>query len=179
MENLRRIDFEDFEEIDSISQDGWQYDNPSITLYRAICNGDSHNEGDIVQADNDGANTFFFLLDKDEAKEALQNTSGWLQDKANDWANNEENADINLYLWGLKRPSDDEVDEDFKGSVKIVVERIFYGYSPIDYVKDDMENIIEFDSYSDAAEWIEEEMEGTYYLSHNEAGRPSYTIVAS
>ena len=36
---------------------------------------------------------------------------------------------------------------------------------------------IVFDTYSDAKEWIDNEESETYYLSHGEAGRPSYTIV--
>lgn len=28
-----------------------------------------------------------------------------------------------------------------------------------------------------AQAWIDEQETGTYYLSHNEAGRPTYTIV--
>ena len=39
------------------------------------------------------------------------------------------------------------------------------------------DGIAEWDTLLEAQKWIDEEIKGTYYLSHGEMGRPTYTII--
>ena len=44
------------------------------------------------------------------------------------------------------------------------------------YVRDDDGEQLVFDNYTDAQAWIDQMEEGTYYLAHGEAGRPTYYL---
>ena len=70
---------------------------------------------------------------------------------------------------------------DYKGKFRIWVE---YCYWPGTFnppksglLADECGEYIIFDSYDDAAEWIDDNTGGTYYLHHGEMGRPTYKIV--
>jgi len=75
----------------------------------------------------------------------------------------------------------DEADDDYDGKVNVAVEYCYYAgtyNAPHDgLVKDDNGEIITFDSYAAAKEWINQAEDGAYYLSHGEADRPNYKIV--
>ena len=155
-------------EIDSLSQDTNQFENYSLTLRRtesgqAFLHQDQMNDSE------------YYLVSDDE----INNPSAFLRDCASEWAGNcGEYCELEMLAWGLKSADDLAVAEDYDGECKIIIEGNFYGYSPINYAKDEMGNDdLIFESRQLAQEWIDVQEDGTYYLSHNEAGRPAYTIV--
>ena len=85
------------------------------------------------------------------------------------------------WITEAKRARIMEVDDDYEGECRIWVD---YCYSAgtinapkDDFLLDDDGDIMIFDSYDDAAEWIDDNTGGTYYLHHGEMGRPTYKIV--
>jgi len=70
--------------------------------------------------------------------------------------------------------------ERSEGPFRAVITRYYYGpteqsswaYDPY------TQQPYEFDTFAEAQAWIEAEEKGDYYLSHNESGSPTYTIVA-
>lgn len=161
-------DLGDCQEIASLSQSVNQFDNYSLTLRRT-------EYGQLFLHQDQMNDSEYYLVSADEATDPVL----FLRDCASEWAGNcEDNAEIEMLAWGLKDASDLEVRDDFNGTCKIIVESNYYGYGPIDYAKDDMGNDVRiFTTRQEAADWIDEQEDGTYYLSHNEAGRPTYTIV--
>ena len=168
------INIHDCEQIGSISQDTEQYDNYRITLY---CT-----EKGVVMYEDQLNSGEFYLLSDEESKDAQENPEDFLKFHAELWAENAEGYDqerLEMIAWGLREPSDYEVSEDYEGECKIIVKKYYYGpYSPISYLSDELsgETTI-FASKEEAQERINELDDETYYLSHNESGRPSYTIV--
>lgn len=155
-------------EIDSIRQDCEQFDNFSVTLLRL-------KGGGLIAIEDCLSHSNQYLLDDTDSLKAA--------DWANDWANNGEgDYRLEMIAWGLSDVDDYAVDDDYTGECKIIEVGNFYGpYSPVKYVKDgngnyDDQGVI-FATKEEAQEWIDEQEEGNYYLSHNEAGSPSYTIV--
>lgn len=73
----------------------------------------------------------------------------------------------------------DEASEDAEGPFYILATHDWYGPSETSrFVMDDRDRgPREFESYQEAADWIEEAEDGIYTLSHNESGTPSYKIV--
>jgi len=75
----------------------------------------------------------------------------------------------------------EEADQNYDGECKVWIE---YCYSagtlntPNDgFVRDENGEEITFENYEAAKNWIEENEDENYYLSHGEMGRPSYTIM--
>lgn len=161
-------DLGDCAEIASLSQSVNQFDNYSLTLRRT-------ESGQLFLHEDQMNDSEYYLVDADEAADP----ASFLRDCASEWAGNcNDNADLEMIAWGLRGADDFEVSDHFDGECKIIVESNYYGYSPLDYAKDDMGNDVRiFASRQEAADWIDEQEDGTYYLSHNEAGRPTYTIV--
>jgi len=85
---------------------------------------------------------------------------------------------LELYRWGLRNVDEDKVGEDYVGLCLIVSEETYYGYNPIHYVEDDKGFTLIYNNLAYAKAWIAEHKTGIYNLSHNEAGRPNYTIIA-
>lgn len=173
--------------VDEISQNCNQYDNRAIQLHRINSdNAQYANEpgvpaGAIVLIEQDYADSHYYLLDADEAAQAIADPADYLRDCAGDWADNSD-ADrvLEQLRWGLGSLGDLKVADDYAGEVAIIREGSWYGYTPLDWVTEDQPGVWEpriFTSRADAQAWIDETQTGTYYLSHNEAGRPSYYIV--
>lgn len=162
------------EQIGSISQNTHQYDNYGITLYRT--------QKGIVMYEDQSNNSEFYLLSDEESKDAQDDPEDFLKYHAELWADNADGSDqqrLEMIAWGLREPSDYETPEDYNGECKIIVQAYYYRpYSPIRYLSEEAngEPVI-FKSREAAQERINELDGETYYLSHNESGRPSYTIV--
>lgn len=86
-----------------------------------------------------------------------------------------------LGAFGLE-PELKEAEEGYEGPCRIWVE---YNYSSSTYgaprdgwimTESNCPEIRSFASRDEAQEWISEQEEGTYYLSHGEMGRPAFTI---
>ena len=76
----------------------------------------------------------------------------------------------------------EEADENYQGKCKIWVKyHYYYGTwnAPVDgYLTDDDGEIIEFESYKKAQEYIENQSSDTiYYLKHGEYAKPEYIIL--
>jgi hypothetical protein len=155
-------------EVASLSQSVNQFGNYSLTLRRT-------DSGQFFMYEDQVNDSKYYLVSADEAADP----ASFLRNCASEWAGNcDDNADLEMIAWGLRGADDFEVTDDFDGECKIIVEGDYYGYSPIDYAKDDMGNdVLVFDTRQEAADWIEQQEDGIYCLSHNEAGRPNYTIV--
>lgn len=169
-----QIDIGDFQQIGSISQDTNQYDNYGITIYRT-------NKG-IVMYENTINDSEYYLLDPEEAKEAQDNSDDFLKFHAELWAENADGYDqqrLEMIAWGLRDAGHYAVPDDYAGECKIIVRKYFYGpYHPLSYLCEDWSyEPIVFTSKAAAQEKINEMDNETYYLSHNESGRPGYTIV--
>ncbi|MBY5962102.1 hypothetical protein [Marinobacter nauticus] len=52
-----------------------------------------------------------------------------------------------------------------------------YDSTPSDYVRDEDGDVIIFDTFADADEWIDEKIEGVYMLSNGEIAAPTYKVV--
>ena len=165
-------------EIASRSQSQTQYNNISVTLYQATDAMPGVNVGDVILRESD-ADTRDFLLDASEAQTALANPDDFLRACASAWANNVEPWQLERYRWGLNNPYDDAVADDFDQPCRIVVKGCYNGYTPYDYACDNTGEPVDFDNAAAAQAWIDAHVQGTYYLSHNEAGRPSYYIISA
>ena len=171
-----QIDIHDCDQIGAISQYTYQYNNYGITLYRT--------DKGIVMYEDQSNDSEYYLLDAQEAKDAQENPEEFLKFKAECWADDADGVDqqrLEMIAWGLRDPSDYEVSEDYEGECKIIVQAYYYGpYSPLRYLSaEPYGEITIFESKEAAQERIDELDDETYYLSHNESGRPSYTIVES
>ena len=101
----------------------------------------------------------------------------YLIGRIEDWIfNTDEDPRIEKCRWGLATPEDFEVENPNVECV-IVEEGCFNGYGPTNFVmdNDDISPMV-FENQKAAETWIAENTSGTYYLSHNEAGRPSYMV---
>ncbi len=191
METINSFCLSDFTtEIDRLVQDGYEHDSRSVSLHRINTdNADYANDpglpaGAIVFVECDFCDSNYYLLDPSEIDEALADTSQWLRDRANDWACNTDDYALEMIRWGLSDADDFAAAEDYDGECRIIREGCFYRYTPFEYVTSDevTDGCEPFEAYvwpsrAAAQEWIDGEQDGTYYLSHNEAGRPTYTIV--
>jgi len=168
------IDINDCDQIGSVSQDTNEHDNYGITLYRT--------DKGIVMYEDQMNDSEYYLLDPEEAEEAEENPDDFLKNCAETWADNADGRDqqrLEMIAWGLKDADDYAVSDDHDGECKIIVQKYFYGpYSPLSYLSEDWQyEPIIFASRAAAQEKIDEIDNETYYLSHNESGRPTYTIV--
>ena len=178
------IDMQDTEkhmkQLMMISQNGQEFDNPSISLHQIITDTDEVESGSIVLSYSDG-DTYHYLLDEDEKIEALNDPSEYLKSQIEDIISNSDDGidqRLQAILWNLKDIEFFEAKEDYEGKCKIIQIKTFYGsYSPIGYVDNDRGDDIIFDDKNEAQAWIDDIDKSIYSLSHNEAGRPAYIIV--
>lgn len=64
------------------------------------------------------------------------------------------------------------------GPFYVLSTRYWYGLTETsDLARDERWEPIEFATHAEAQEWIYSALDGTYYLSHNESGRPTYKII--
>jgi hypothetical protein len=180
MQNLNTsVDHYKNEVIDSISQKQHQFENLSITLIKITDPDNNANlpVGSIVMHEDLCSDSNYYLLDATESTEALSDTSKYLADCANDWASNTDDYNGERVRWGIIEPSELVVSDDYNGECKIMIVGSYYGCSPVSYAQDNSGEDIVFDNPAAARKWIAEASSDTYYLSHNEAGRPDYYIV--
>lgn len=182
MKEIKTIDrSDDYTVIDSISQHGSQYGAPSVTL-ATIDNPDNDAGlpvGTVIYVEDDGAETTYFALDEEESAEAKADPAAYLRAAAEEWSRNGEDFIIESCLWGLRSPSQYEIPDSYTGECRILVEESYYGYDPTYWEYDpETRGELVFATVAEARAWIAQAESGVYHLSHNEAGRPSYTIVA-
>jgi hypothetical protein len=67
-----------------------------------------------------------------------------------------------------------ETDE---GPFRVIVTREYYGPTAVSDWSGDGNRTFEFDTYVEAQAWIDERDNEVYTTTHNEIGRPTYTIV--
>lgn len=71
-----------------------------------------------------------------------------------------------------------EADDDANGPFYVMTTRYWYGATESsDLVRDDRGDPMEFVTRQAAQDWIDEAVDGTYYLSHNESGAATYKII--
>jgi len=168
-EETKKLDFNECEEIASLSQDRFQYGNYNYKLYRA-------EDGKMILKEDMSADSNYFWVDDNDITD--NNYDDFLKECAVEWAGNgEEDERIQRIAWGIDSPESYAVDKDYKEPVKILSIGHYYGYEPIDYVHDDQGYDLIFDTYGEAEEWINDHESETYYLSHGEYSRPDYYIV--
>lgn len=170
------------EVIDCIKQSQHQHENMSITLYQVtdVDNPIDLPIGSLVQANDDGADTHYWLLDADEASSALAHVDQFLATEAAAWAHNTDWPNLEMYRWRLANPEADQIRDDYNGECMVVAVGNYYGYTPVDYIRheDGPGDPIIFESPEAARAAIAElQPNGIYHLAHNEAGRPNYYIV--
>lgn len=165
MKSINKLQLDGRSEIASISQSQNQFDNYSVTLCEL--DGKKYIIEDLMNDAN------YYEL---EADDDVSDPAAFVRGVASDWASNDDNTDLEIIRWGLRDADDFEVSDDYTGVCKIIIEGSYFGYSPVDYVAENYETTI-FDSREAAQDWIDTQEQGVYYTSHNEAGRPTYTIV--
>lgn len=159
------LEIHECEQVAHLSQNTNQYDNYALTI-RKLPDGTHFLHEDQLSASE------YYLLD--EASDPAQR----LRDCALDWSLNcDDRYDLERIAWGLMSANDIEVAEDYEGACKIIIESHYYGHEPVDYVKNEKNDVMVLETVAAAKAWIDAEEDGTYYLSHNEIGRPAYTIV--
>ena len=178
MKDITITNYDGLTEIASRSQTQTQYGNLAVVLYRVTDAMPGLNIGDIVYVEEAGQNNEY-LLDSEEADAALQDAETFLRDGASAWADNSDDPRVERYQWGVSDPDDDAVRADDDRPCKIVVKGCYYGYTPYNYATGERGETLVFDNAPAAQAWIHEQESKTYYLSHNEAGRPHYTIVSA
>lgn len=154
----------DLPEISSYSQEGYQYGGGHIIVRKA-------DDGKHIIAFDNGADTDYYLLDSDESLEAKDHRDMMIHD---------DDADTAIFeriTWGLVSADFYAVNEKYEGECRIITERIWNSHKSWEFASGDNYLPIVFESYANARKWIAEQEEETYYLAHNEAGRPNYIIV--
>jgi len=167
----------DFKEVGSIAQDINEYENYSIKAYDI--------NGIVVVIINLINDTKYYTAENDEIPsiDDADAIKSFLQSVAADCAGNSDDPMLEGYAWGIASLTDDSVVDDFVGDCAIIEEQNFYGpYSPLSWITASGEKSCcgnhVFASAIEAQAVIDELESGTYYEAHNEAGRPTYYIVA-
>ena len=178
MKNITITNYDGLTEIARRSQTQTQYGNLAVVLYRATDAMPGISIGDVVLVEESAENNEY-LLDAEEGADALRDSDTFLQDWAAAWADGSDDPRLERYQWGLSDPDDDAVRADDDSPCKIVVKGCYYGYTPYNYATGERGETLVFDNAPAAQAWINEQESKTYYLSHNEADRPHYTIVSA
>lgn len=166
------MNHEEWEVLARESQNINQFDDYSATLYRDNESGKLYYLEDLMSDYN------LYVLDENDINEIDNEDYGsYLYDQVSEWIGSEDDILLASIRWEHTNPEDEQVDDDFDGECKVLVSAVYFGYEPIDWAHDDDYNALTFDNAKEAREWIDEQEEGTYYLSHNEAGRPAYYII--
>ena len=159
---------------------GWDKDTSSFDKVDQASDSISDHAGnDCYRYDFDDCSVFWHLQDNYWSTE--ERGMRW-RDYLYQWDWTTWNGDFNemLAAFGLD-PELDEASIDYDGECKVWIEYCYYqgtNNAPVDgWITStvDAEPRI-FVSYDAAQTWINQEEKGTYYLSHGEAGRPTYTI---
>ena len=175
---LKGRDYDNLQEVDSRSQSQTQYGNIRVALYRVTKGFQGVSDGDMILVEEDADNREY-LLDADEAQTALDSPAAFLEDAAAAWADSMPKPQLERYQWGIADPANDVVSADDTRPCRIVAKGCYYGYTPYDYATGERGETLIFDLAAAAQAWIDEQESGRYYLDHNEAGRPTYYIIAA
>ena len=174
----------------TITQDCNQYDNLFLKLARVMQPTADLYRGDIVLIEPEQT---YALVGDDIALLAKIGPQAYLRDKADDWAIQTDDSQIEKYNWGLKSATDDAVDADYSDTVIVLREGNFYGYTPRRWViiQDVLESQdgetgnytgdeppFEWANAEAALAWIDEQYSGPYCCSNGEAGAPTYYVIA-
>jgi len=167
--NLRKCldDIKNANVIGSSYQNTDQHGNYGVKLYQI--------SKAVVYVEDTGNQINNFLLDEDERLDALTDPDEFLTCCINEWVSNEDDPQLAGYQWGIEAPEENSYDG--LGECRILVVGWFYGYKPVHWLKNGSHSAIEFESSLAAQAWIDEEEDGIYLLSRNEAGRPDYYII--
>jgi hypothetical protein len=154
-----------------------QHDNPSVALYRIRENVGNLTTSDLLLVEDSGDANYYRVTGGDREL-ALKNPTEWLGNMAGEWADNTDEPQLERLRWGLDKPESLH-NPDCPNDCRILRVGSYYGYTPIDWVRneDGDQEPLEFANAKAAQKWIDEAKSGTYHLSHNEAGRPTYYIV--
>ena len=152
--------------IEEITQSIGQYGNPFIQIVRI---GKAY-----IYREDTGSDSTDYLIEKSD-KFNPYNAKEFLEQCAIDWANNCEDPELELFQWGICDPEDYRYEGGCE--CKILVVGWYNGYQPVSWLKDEQWNEIFFENSKEAQAWIDDAESETYYLSHNEAGRPDYYII--
>ncbi|ADK81593.1 hypothetical protein [Sediminispirochaeta smaragdinae] len=150
-----------------------QFDNYSSTLYKDPETGRIYYYEDQINE---------YSLWEVEEDDLLGNTKkdyeAFVSEQVSEWISNSDDPIMESIAWGHRDPDSIKADPEYTGECKVLVIGNYYGYQPIQWARDESGwEEITFDSAAQAQEWIDEEEDGIYYLSHNEAGRPDYYII--
>jgi len=178
MKNITMTNYDGLMYVGRRSQTQTQFGNLAVVLYRVTDAMPGLSIGDVVYVEEAGQDNEY-LLDSEEADAALQDPETFLRDRASAWADNSDDPRLERYQWGLSDPDDDAVRADDDSPCKIVVTGCYYGYMPYNYATGERGETLVFDNAPAAQAWINKQKSKTYHLSHNEAGRPHYTIVSA
>lgn len=154
MKEIKNLEYDLCEEIDVISQNVHQCENPYVRHLKV-------GKANIISY-SDCGHTWDYILDKDESVD--------LQEFARDCANEADDPELEMIAWGLLSTKDLEVSHDYSGKCRIIIEECFSGYTPLETEEG-------FDSVKEAQSWIDKKYNKTYYCRHNEQNRPNYTII--
>lgn len=175
-ETTKRMQIADLTTLATLSQHGSQYGNPCITLSQIPDGADVDLPvGTLILSEDDGADTTRYIVDASDM--VGMDAQAYVEAIAREWASNEDNYQLALCLWGLSDMTDWAIGVTWQTPCYVVIKQSFYGcYYPTDFCKDERGEPRVFDNAQAAQTWIEEQEAGTYYLAHNEAGRPTYAI---
>jgi len=162
--------------IASLSQNQDQYNNYSITVYEVLETSGDLEAGTVIVREDTIGDCNDYLLDSKELSLLKRDPAAYLNNWAENWARNgEEDYIVECCRWRLSDPEDYAYEGE--ALCNILVKGCYQGYTPIDRAKDEQGETLQFPNSADAQLWIDEKESKTYYLSHNEAGRPAYTII--
>lgn len=124
-------------------------------------------DGYLIQWGNNGETNYDFSADADDLAAWLESPDLSALDTIVQTAN----------VRGVGEVED--ADEDADGPFYVLCTTSWYGPTESSAVvmDDDSRYPLEFASYQDAQDWIDNADDGIYTLSHNESGAPSYKIV--
>jgi hypothetical protein len=169
------------EELGYKNQNCHQFDNRSITVFRALEDLGDLKAGMVLQIDDWGSGSGFniSILETEDIREFRNvGISQYLDNRAEVWATNgQDDQVVELCRWGLRDIDDWRYDGE--DACNVLVKECYFGYMPIDRVKDEHGEVLEFPDSATAQAWIDEQEKKRYSLSNNEAGRPQYVVVAA
>ncbi len=168
----------DYDEIESLSQELRQQDNPRITLYRK-------GKQFFVHFDHGNQNEYFLLDGIYEIKKALEKPKKLLKDIVKIWIltsfHDNDTIILQMIIWGLRNVWDFQIEnrETALRTRIIVTKYSDKQYVQIDYLRNENNRIIEFENGKAAYEMMCRLDDDSRRPDYNEYERPNYTIVGS
>lgn len=153
--------------VDEIYQNTEQYNNIGVQIWQI---GKA-----VIYREDLACDDRTYLLDKPKAEKALEDPEAFLKESIAEWIGNDDDPLLASLKWYPERAEDNRYEGD--GKCKILVVGFYNGHQPVNWLHDEQWNDICFENSATAQAWIDEAESETYYLSHNEAGRPDYYII--